>query len=321
MPASERAICRRLAEFRKATKLSQAQFCVMAGINHRAYAGYEYQRSQLNYPAAWKILTAFDELNAAWLAEGAGKMLERRHFDYPLPNSIEFGPRVPFSLIYESRIKPHINPAPGTDLDPTLDCIRLFKNPMNVAGLVEGKNLFGSILSDLLAALPPEKVNDFLTELHARALQIMARYPRDPDDFAILDRIREIEEYKRRRLFFDQSYTQEKQVLTEASNRAILPPVKLQLENLLARAEALTQEAGSKSALADLLGAPLASVSRWLSGDREPGGETTLRLLQWVEQTEADQKRNAGSVSAQPARKTRIRKSQHEKQTSGPQKQ
>ena len=45
-------------------------------------------------------------------------------------------------------------------------------------------------------------------------------------------------------------------------------------------------ERGRKTALAKLLGVPLASVSQWLSGEREPGGEYTLKLLRWVEQQE-----------------------------------
>jgi hypothetical protein len=65
-----------------------------------------------------------------------------------------------------------------------------------------------------------------------------------------------------------------------------LTPVKSQLKSLLAELNRLTREPGMKTKLADFLGAPLTSVSRWLSGEREPGGETTLQMLRWVQEQE-----------------------------------
>lgn len=58
------------------------------------------------------------------------------------------------------------------------------------------------------------------------------------------------------------------------------------LPELIERLKKATGERGKKTALAQFLDVPLAMVSQWLSGDREPGGETTLRMLQWVEQQE-----------------------------------
>jgi len=75
-------------------------------------------------------------------------------------------------------------------------------------------------------------------------------------------------------------------LLTEPLSTAKLAPVKSQLDNLLAGLDRLVKEPGSKTALAGFLGAPLASVSRWLSGKREPGREITLKMLRWVEQQE-----------------------------------
>jgi outer membrane biogenesis lipoprotein LolB len=78
-------------------------------------------------------------------------------------------------------------------------------------------------------------------------------------------------------------------MLTEAETSAKLQDVKVQLPNLLDRLNRATNETGKMSALADFLGkatghkVPLASVSRWLSGKRAPGGEITLLLLRWVE--------------------------------------
>lgn len=62
--------------------------------------------------------------------------------------------------------------------------------------------------------------------------------------------------------------------------------VKPKLPSLLERLKKATAQRGIKSELAKFLGVSLVQVSQWLSGDREPGGETTLRLLHWVEQQE-----------------------------------
>jgi DNA-binding transcriptional regulator YiaG len=62
--------------------------------------------------------------------------------------------------------------------------------------------------------------------------------------------------------------------------------VKAQLPTLLKRLKEATRERGKKSELAALLGVSKTRVWQWLSGTNEPGGETTLQLLRWVEQQE-----------------------------------
>jgi DNA-binding transcriptional regulator YdaS (Cro superfamily) len=105
-----------------------------------------------------------------------------------------------------------------------------------------------------------------------------------------------------------------RKVLTMVSESVKQSPMKAQLPSLLERLKKATEERGSKSALAAYLGLPLASISQWLSGDREPGGETTLRLLHWVEQQERQP--NALSSAINTAKgKTQVHKSQDEKQT------
>lgn len=84
----------------------------------------------------------------------------------------------------------------------------------------------------------------------------------------------------------------QKMMLTDTETHGNLSEVKEQMPNLRRRLNLATKETGKMSALAKFLGRqtnrkiPLASVSRWLSGKREPGGEITLKLLRWVEQQE-----------------------------------
>ena len=77
-----------------------------------------------------------------------------------------------------------------------------------------------------------------------------------------------------------------KQDLTDAANINKEEAGKAQLPGLMEKVKKRTEKQGAKSALAKFLGVPLASLSRWLSGEREPGGEMTLRLLHWAEPPE-----------------------------------
>jgi hypothetical protein len=45
----------------------------------------------------------------------------------------------------------------------------------------------------------------------------------------------------------------------------------------------LKQPGNRADLMKHLPGVPRESISRWLSGEREPGGDTTLQLLKWVE--------------------------------------
>lgn len=62
--------------------------------------------------------------------------------------------------------------------------------------------------------------------------------------------------------------------------------VKTKLPGLMDRLKKATEQRGKKAELARFLDVPLPKVSQWLSGLHEPGGETTLQLLNWVEQQE-----------------------------------
>jgi transcriptional regulator with XRE-family HTH domain len=78
----------------------------------------------------------------------------------------------------------------------------------------------------------------------------------------------------------------EKSAVDNVSDVVNIEAVKPQLPSLLKRLEIATSQRGQKSELAKFLGVSLVQVSQWLTGDREPSGETTLKLLHWVEQQE-----------------------------------
>jgi hypothetical protein len=109
-------------------------------------------------------------------------------------------------------------------------------------------------------------------------------------------------------LDYDADESPEKHILTHAAISEIVPDVKSVMRDLRKRLAKVAQPRGKKAELARFLGAPLSSVSRWLSGLQEPGGETTLRLLQWVEQEERQQKESPASVNAPAGPKTQVRR-------------
>ncbi len=83
-----------------------------------------------------------------------------------------------------------------------------------------------------------------------------------------------------------ESPTSEKKALTELTEHRNTADMKLTLLSLLDRVRSATQGHGKKAELAAHLGVPQTRVSEWLHGKNQPGGEITLKLLQWVESQE-----------------------------------
>lgn len=77
------------------------------------------------------------------------------------------------------------------------------------------------------------------------------------------------------------------QLLTSIHASVKSEPVKPLWPLLKERLQRATAEPGTKTRLADYLGVKIASVSQWLTDSktsaREPGAETALRMLKWVE--------------------------------------
>jgi hypothetical protein len=108
--------------------------------------------------------------------------------------------------------------------------------------------------------------------------------------------------------------------LTDCDEFVTLAHMESRLRNLLGRIKRAIKTPRDRADLAAFLRAPRESVSRWLSGKQEPGGETALRALQWVETRERQQKQNRGHAPARPRPKTQLRKSKHERPKSSPKK-
>jgi hypothetical protein len=146
-------------------------------------------------------------------------------------------------------------------------------------------------LRDWLAHLPNQYVAGFSEALVEAGEKLLPQYPFDTWE-TILKRRQLLAQSKHDTAVWLAELKRRKEVLTDAETSARNVGVSAQLPKLLERLRKATAAPGRKSELAKALARslgrdiPLASVSRWLSGEREPGGEIALRLLHWVESQE-----------------------------------
>lgn len=309
MPAEERAVCDRLRKFRESKGLTRAEFARLVGMDARLLASYEMAHSQLNYPAAFQILTRFPELNPEWLAGQGNIMVMLQPVTYHSPEETGHGPRTLFSFIYNEFLKARIGRAPGAWLKYESAPFPEFRFSEDVYGRLRAEAVFQSWLRRWLAKVSDEKGNEFLNALkrYVEGALLKKRYGASRvSDEIWRERIAEVE---RLHLKYQAAFIgvgmasgiakgkeREKKYLTDTATHATLQIVKPQLPSLLDDLNRMTKESGKMSELAAYLTkatrkrVPLASVSRWLSGKREPGGEITLLLRNWVEQLQERQK-------------------------------
>ena len=77
-----------------------------------------------------------------------------------------------------------------------------------------------------------------------------------------------------------------KKDLQDTSLKSNSEGVKSEICKLIEQVKHKASKPGAKSELARTLGVAPARISEWLSGEKEPGGEYTLKLLHWVKQQE-----------------------------------
>jgi DNA-binding transcriptional regulator YiaG len=168
-----------------------------------------------------------------------------------------------------------------------------------------------------IAELPDGSVASFREWLYKAVQAFMAALPKESDsvigrrmDQLMWHRIRMAN--ARRTLVVKDFHRKPLTHVTSARNMAGVTEIAFLLQRLKRALEGVR-----KGDLARSLKVPLPRVSEWLSGRVMPSGETTLRLLHWVEQQERQPKESPGRVSARPEPKTQPRKSSYEKPKPG----
>jgi transcriptional regulator with XRE-family HTH domain len=277
-----------LRQFRESLGIPQTEFARRAGVNWRAYSNYELGRAKVTYALASVLGMTFD-LNLLWLAEGVGRMTGFVALPEAITSRIE--EKASFWWVYNDILKPHVESYSQVVKDVeglNADLLSLARGETPLPpGHSKGKLRGFFILQK--EWLPAQR----LRAAHLRALGEKLSQSADDIDFAV----KESEQFHRTHRENPSAPPGDvkggrKKVLTDAASGFSVADVKAQLPSLLERLRKATAETGKKSELAEFLArvtganVPLASVSRWLAGEREPGGEITLLLLRWVEQQE-----------------------------------
>lgn len=260
MNQSEREICARFKHARERLNQSERNLALLLGVSRDKLAGIEYGRTPLKSGIAFS-LAKYTGCNLNWLAEGTGP--ERGPL--PSPEIIEkISPRGLFSAAWKNYLKKALTP--GT---------KHFGQSWE--GVDESFEIGGRSALDY----SKEEIEGHFKHLPpALYWNFFAHITNACRDFQKMNQIRILE-------LIAHSGNGQNTLLTETETSAkVSGDVKKQLPSLLERLKKATKETGKMSALADYLKVPLASVSRWLSGAREPGGEITLKMLNWVEQQE-----------------------------------
>jgi transcriptional regulator with XRE-family HTH domain len=286
LPESERAICRRLREFREASGLSQVEFARRAGLDGGSYASYEYERAKLNYPVAYKILTTYVMLGPKWLALG-GSSAGVFFGTLPKPGENMDGPKTPFSEVYQSTICHRVAASRAAAMKPA-EPFPIFRPDGSPESRVRALRLFVEMLKQYLQQLQPGEVDPFMNELDsamAKAFQTKKLSSTEDADL-IAARMLEIDAFGHGRIASDENSALAG-LLTIAEYGNCFP---MTLPQLLNELKTLTEVFGKKAELAEFLNATPSSLSHWLSGNRQPGGEVTLRMLEWVQAEKAKQK-------------------------------
>jgi transcriptional regulator with XRE-family HTH domain len=286
-----------LRVFRLETKLSQVAFAQALGIGSSRLASYEHGRVPIRYALAKRIGERFG-VNLAWLADGVGPMTP---YD---PMHIDLECKIPPDCLLSEGYDKALKPLVERDLSGRAALTKLggktgYTVPLGVPAeqYMEYQTVGG--VREVVRGLPPElrraffhalgaAVREFVREHQVRVQGIFGSFPVKTEG--------------------------ERKLLTQPSTSEKVSFVKSQLDNLLAGLDRIIKQPGKKTELAEFLGAPLASVSRWLSGKREPGREITLKMLRWVEYQERQQN-TLGSATNTTKGKTQVRKSRYEKQT------
>jgi transcriptional regulator with XRE-family HTH domain len=269
LDARESAICKRLAEARYLRRLTQSELADLAQIRRERLASYEQARAPLRYDVALRLCQALD-INQRWLATGNGV--------YCPAVPIRLGNRgsllkykALFSEVYDEVLAVEIERA-QTKLNVTQS---LSESPEQAVWILT------TLLSNYLRYIPRMFWKDFCDAI---GLQAMGQ-------FHAIMRMAEKEKDPARWICHNPDIqispdADKKNVLTVTSENSKSEGVKTEMQKLLDTVRRLTQATGKKKALAKFLRVPQPRISEWLSGKYEPGGQNTLKLINWVQQQE-----------------------------------
>lgn len=257
----EVAICRRFRDARLHAKWKMPDFANELEIPRDRLASYEYARSPIRYSLARKMCDRFN-INQRWLA--TGRLPSRHYVDVHAYTEGQIPDKMLFSEAYDIFLSKPLD-AQIAQLAKGLHCSEEeIENNWQRIGVSWPVGYPGAKLSELYH----QRLSQF--RLHKQPEGVQKKIYQQLN--AVLDQLLPGGGINTR-------LTIKADSLTNTSVQPILP-------KLIQRLKRATEARGSKSELAKWLGVHRQSVTDWLSGKQKPGGEITLKLLQWVEQKE-----------------------------------
>ena len=303
LPARQIEIGQRFKALRKTRRWSRADMQILAGIDADTCRNVEQGRAPLRYNTAAAFLM-FAKVGALWLATGEGE----QESIIPLPSLKSLG--LPEDALFVEVFDRHIRPHWVSDIGDDTEAGQLthIARAHHLERWFHANNLAAWSRNEWLPRVPDSKLAEFSRKLRNAAEAAVSQYPPvSPDEYL---------ERRTALATLDADYDAKK-ILTDVVLTDNIAAMQDQMLKLRARLIKATVRRGQKAALAKWLKVPTSSISPWLAGRKQPSGDTTLRLLQWVEQQERQQNQSPGSATTPPGRKTRLRKSSNEQTKSG----
>jgi transcriptional regulator with XRE-family HTH domain len=278
---SESDICKRVVEIRARERLSQASLAHAAGLTRNQLANVELCRTELKFWVGWKICKALN-LNPAFLATGHPPERPFHDFDPEKAANRPISQGASFGAVCSSWLADalSVRAEGGADLESRGVSAQFIK--AHESAIVSlAKTYIENLPKDqrefafehLCQAIRLEAFGAEAVRFHKAATQALAHQ----DEKANAQAEQLFGKGGLRNVLTDASTT-----FTSSGVKAQWPALKRKLQNATANAE-------SRSRLMKFLKVDKTRISQWLTDSdsaREPGAETALRMLAWVEQQE-----------------------------------
>ena len=284
MDDEQRAICSRVKALREEIGMSQPAFAERLGMTVDQVAGIEYGRAPLKFAAGHFLCSAFD-INQRYLATGA----KPKEFYVPTPEAtLHVPPNALFSVGYDEYLRPSVEDQ-LQKIAIQLHCAIEDIKSADAHGL--DLVAIRRMSAETLTLMLEREVQDIVHELPASAyFHFHADFSRfrgqwfkvNAEWLATLRRgDQAIAEH--RALLASKKDNRNEQ-LTYIPLKGNVPGVRYDYATLRQMLKEETSAPGMKRKLADFMHVTPPRVSEWLREKKGkiPGGDATLRLLEWL---------------------------------------
>lgn len=266
--------------------MEQSEFAQRLRITRSRLSSYEYAKAPIKYKLGKEVCYRFG-VSQKWLA--TGDQPKGPYFDLSPNLEFQILPKSLFSAAFDTFLRKHIEEREGELKElygkevflmgdtpgEALDNFHLVgDNPAKAAAFYVRKAVLLR-----LQWLPPDLQIEYANSIIEADAKFQKKFGRRIATLLPPARRKEAED----------SESPAKQTLTHVTASGNTSDVKAQWPLLKRRLQTVTSLTGNKSRLAEFLGVKLSNVSQWLTDHesaREPGAETALRMLKWVEQQE-----------------------------------